>query len=93
MDREGAAARRHGHGPRRGRPKELMCDQGGKQGRGNTVQGAVTAGRRWSSVCNRGGARSWEEEGVGLHRGVELPALNAREKRERWAEEEERGRG
>jgi hypothetical protein len=27
----------------------------------------------------------------GLHRGVELPALNAGEKRERWAEEEEGG--
>jgi hypothetical protein len=29
----------------------------------------------------------------GLHRGVELPALNAGEKRERWAEEEEKGEG
>jgi hypothetical protein len=67
----GVAAWRHGHGPRRGRPKELL-HAGGKQGRGNAVQGAVTAGRRWSSVCNRGGSamgkkgeggrerRSWE---------------------------------
>jgi hypothetical protein len=56
MDGEGAAAWRHGHGPRRGRPKELLRDQGGKQGRGNAVQGAVTAGQRWSSVRNRGGS-------------------------------------
>jgi hypothetical protein len=48
--------RRHGHGPRRGRPKGLLRDQGGKQGRGKAMQGAVTAGRRWSSVCNRGGS-------------------------------------
>jgi hypothetical protein len=33
-----------------------FCAQGGKQGRGNAVQGAMTAGRRWSSVCNRGGS-------------------------------------
>jgi hypothetical protein len=49
-----------------------------KQGRGNAVQGAVTTGRRWSSVCDKGvsamGKKGREEaeleRGAGFLRGV-----------------------
>jgi hypothetical protein len=65
----------------------------GKQGRGNAVQGAVTAGQRWSSVCNRGlsamGKKGREEaelergrrRGGGRHGSELAHAMDSRGKR------------